>query len=102
MNTALETSDVSYLHKKFYVYILFSNKDHGLYIGYSTDLRKRLTEHAHGRVDATKLRRPLLLIHYEYFINCIDAKAREKFLKSGYGREQLKNFIKRTLEALIK
>jgi len=103
MYTALETSDVSLpLHKKFYVYILFSYKDNGLYIGYTIDLRNRLVEHARGRVDATKLRRPLLLIHYEYFIDSVDAKAREKYLKSGYGREQLKNFVKRTLKILLK
>jgi hypothetical protein len=31
---------------------------------------------------------------FKYFIDKTDAKAREEFLKSGYGREQLKNFLK--------
>lgn len=39
-----ETSDVS--KDRFYVYVLFSLKDRGLYIGYSTDLRNRLSTHA--------------------------------------------------------
>lgn len=89
-----ETFDVS---NKFYVYILFSFKDKKLYIGFTTELKNRLIEHASGRVTATKLRRPFKLIHYEYFINKADAKAREEFLKSGYGRKQLKEFLKNTL-----
>lgn len=40
------------------------------------------------------------LIHYEYFITEADAKARERFLKSGFGRKQLRQAIKRTLEEL--
>ena len=50
-----------------------------------------------GRVKSTRLRAPFKLIHYEYFVNMSDAKAREKFLKSGFGRKQLKESLKRTL-----
>jgi predicted GIY-YIG superfamily endonuclease len=32
----------------FYVYVLHSDKDEGLYIGYTGNLRKRLTEHNTG------------------------------------------------------
>jgi len=90
----METSDVS----KYYVYILFSLKDGGLYIGYTTNLKKRLTQHSNNQVTATKDRTPLKLIHYEYFVDKADAKAREEFLKSGYGRRQLKQILKRTLK----
>lgn len=83
---------------KYYVYILFSLKDKGLYIGFTTDLKKRLNQHAKSQVTATKLRTPFRLIHYEFFIDRKDAKAREEFLKSGYGRKQLKEALKRTLE----
>jgi putative endonuclease len=93
-----ETSDVS--PKKFYVYILYSLHDKGFYIGFSADLKIRLAKHAKGEVTATKFRRPLELIHYEYFINEDDAKAREEFLKSGYGRRQLKEILKRTITKL--
>lgn len=92
----LETSDVSST-QRYYVYILRSVNDGGLYIGYSTNLKKRLGEHAKNHVPATRLRTPFKLIHYEYFIHKRDAKAREKFLKSGYGRDQIKAFLKNTL-----
>ena len=89
-----ETSDVS---NKYYVYVLYSLQDGGFYIGYTTNLKLRLSKHAKGEVPATTLRIPFKLIHYEYFINEKDAKARENFLKSGFGRKQLKEILKRTL-----
>jgi len=89
-----ETSDVS---TKYYVYILNSLRDGGFYIGFTSNLKLRLTHHAKGEVPSTKFRSPFKLIHYEYFINEDDAKAREAFLKSGFGRKQLKEILKRTL-----
>lgn len=88
-----ETSDVS---NKYYVYVLYSLHDRGLYIGFTTNLKSRLISHARGEVTATKLRTPFKLVHYEFFINVEDAKAREKFMKSGFGRRQLKEILKRT------
>lgn len=81
----------------YYVYILLSLKDKKFYIGFTSDLKNRLSEHAQGRVKSTQYRRPLKLIHYEYFISQPDAKSREVFLKSGFGRNQLKKSLKRTL-----
>ena len=91
----LETSDVS--KNKYYVYILLSLKDQGFYIGFTIDLKQRLIKHAKGEVKATKFRTPFILIHYEYFINEKDALAREEYLKSGYGRKNFKEMLKRTL-----
>lgn len=85
------------MKERYYVYVLLSLKDGKFYTGLTTNLRKRLQEHARGEVKSTQFRRPLKLIHYEYFINEEDAKAREVFLKSGFGREQLKRALKRTL-----
>lgn len=82
---------------RFYVYTLISMLDKKFYIGFTTNLKQRLQQHARGEVKSTKNRRPLKLIHYEYFINKVDAEAREKFLKSGFGRSQLRQSMKRTL-----
>lgn len=92
-----KTSDVLSIG---YVYVLFSIKDAKFYVGFTHNLKKRLKEHSSGNVDSTRFRRPLKLIHYEYFINEDDAKAREVFLKSGFGRSQLKLSLKRTLREL--
>jgi len=37
------------------------------------------------------------LVFYEAFLNRKDAAAREKYLKSGYGRQQLKDILKNSL-----
>jgi putative endonuclease len=85
---------------KYYVYILQSSKDLRFYIGFTTNLKQRLHSHATGKVISTKNRRYLKLIHYEYFINIKDAKAREVYLKSGAGHLQLKLILKNTLISL--
>ena len=84
----------------YYVYILFSNKDYQLYTGYTPDLKKRIFSHEKGLVKATHFRRPLQLIYYECYINRIDAKRREKFLKGGKGRSELKIQLKEVLGKL--
>jgi len=77
----------------FYIYILQSLKDNKLYTGYSSSLKKRLSEHETGIVVSTKNRRPLVLIYYEAYRVEKDAKIREKFLKTGQGREFIKKNI---------
>ncbi len=84
----------------YYVYLLFSDLDKGLYIGYTNNLNRRLLEHRSGKTYSTKNRRPVKLIYYECFVNKADAKAREEYLKSGYGRLQLKNILKNTIAIL--
>jgi len=80
-----------------YVYVLKSQKDEGLYIGYTKDLKKRFEQHNKGLSLSTKNRLPFELIFYESFLNSSDARSREKYLKSGYGRQQLKEILKNTL-----
>jgi len=52
----------------YYVYILKSNKDDNLYIGYTNDLRRRLKEHNTSFSKATKSRLPLKLVYYEAYL----------------------------------
>ena len=85
---------------KYYVYILFSLKDKKLYVGFTSDLKKRFSEHTEGKVIATKNRRPLIPVYYEYFTDVKDAKSRERFLKSGFGRSQLKKELQHSLNKL--
>lgn len=85
--------------KRWYVYVLLSLKDKNLYIGFTNNLKRRLKQHVNGEVESTKNRRPLKLIHYEYFVNKADGEAREEFLKSGYGHEQLRKILKKTFKS---
>ena len=82
----------------FYVYLLHSAKDNGFYIGFSTDLKRRLSEHTRGASLATKSRGPWKFIYYEAYTEREDAEGREKFLKSGAGRRflraQLRHYLR--------
>ena len=80
----------------FYVYVLHSTRDWGLYIGYSTGLRRRLSEHKDGASRATGYRGPWNLIYYEAYVEETDAVGRERYSKSGGGkllRSQLRNYF---------
>lgn len=77
----------------FYTYVLKSKKDNELYIGFSSDLKSRLIEHNKGLVPSTRARRPLEIVYYEACINMKKAIAREKTLKTGFGRMYLKRRI---------
>lgn len=79
----------------FYVYVLMSLQDGGLYIGCTKDLKSRIRRHKFGMVESTKTRLPLKLVYYEACLNQKDALHREKYLKTTYGRRYLKNRLKR-------
>lgn len=78
----------------FYTYVLKSIKDGKLYVGFSEDLKQRLSEHNNGFVNATKNRRPLELMYYEACLDKRSALDREKYLKTGFGRRFLKVRLK--------
>ena len=78
----------------YYVYVLHSNKDNKLYTGSTGDLKKRLERHNRGLVLATKARRPLKLIYYEASLSNKDARRREAYLKSAWGKRYLKSRLK--------
>jgi putative endonuclease len=81
----------------FYVYILQSKKDKELYVGCTNDLKNRFKEHNLGLVLSTKNKIPYVIIHYESFLHKKDAFLREKWLKTGWGRNQIKTIIKNYL-----
>jgi len=78
----------------YHVYVLWSNKLQKRYIGFSSDLVKRLSEHNSGKSPFTKTGMPWLLIHSEEYLTETEARRREKFLKSGVGRKFLDSILK--------
>ena len=73
----------------FYVYVLESNADDKLYIGYTKNLVKRIEKHKKGLNLATKFRRPFKLIYFEGCTDEADARRREYYLKTTQGRRFL-------------
>lgn len=76
------------------VYVLYSLKDHKLYIGYTTSLRRRLSEHRRGESASTAPRRPLRLLFCEHYISRDDAQRREKYFKTSPGKRALRLMLK--------
>jgi putative endonuclease len=74
------------------VYVIKSHKDGRLYTGQTENLSRRLNEHntGIGPVRYTKGKGPWELVYKEDFISRSTAMAREKYLKSGAGRDFLK------------
>jgi putative endonuclease len=77
----------------YYVYVLRSLRDKGLYIGSTRDLKARFRLHNDGAVRSTSPRRPFELIFYEAYRSEYDAKRREIYLKSTKGRNTLKAML---------
>ena len=74
----------------YYVYVLQNESDKSLYIGFSSDLKRRLQEHIEGRGGrTTKIKTGWRLIYYEAYIEKLDALGRERFLKGGSGRKYI-------------
>lgn len=83
-----------YSKDALYTYVLYSLKDNKLYIGSTSDLRKRLKEHSGGKVFSTKGRLPIKLIFYEAFLETKDAVRRERYFKTNPGKKSLKLMLR--------
>ena len=75
------------------VYVLKSDKDNSLYIGLTNNLERRISDHNKGNNRSTKSKIPYQLIFTESFESYLEARKREKYLKSGIGRERIKKSI---------
>ena len=68
-----------------------------LYIGYTSNLKRRLDEHNQGRNFSTSYRRPLTCIFAEYFLFKSDAKRRENYFKTTMGKKAIRLMLTSTL-----
>lgn len=83
-----------------YVYVLYSSKTDSFYTGFTHDLEKRLAEHNKGLNFSTKFHKPWRLIYYEAHSSEVDAKRREKYLKTTAGNQALNRMLREKLASL--
>ena len=76
--------------KMFFVYAISSLVKNYIYIGLTIDVKRRLAEHNDGYNKTTKPYKPFKLIYSESYPTRIEARKREKYFKSGVGKEFLK------------
>ena len=83
----------------WFVYVLKSLRNGHLYTGYTSSVIRRLKEH-NSKIggEYTSKNAPFKLLFYEAYLNKKDAIKAEKFFKSGYGREVLKDKLENYLK----
>ena len=73
-----------------YVYVLKRLQKNRYYVGLTGDIDRRFLEHDKGWVKTTRFFKPFKLVHVEFAVDRNEARKLEKFFKSGYGREVIK------------
>jgi putative endonuclease len=79
----------------YYVYVLQNTATGRHYTGHSADLTQRVGQHNHGLTKSTKNRGTWELVYQEECATRGEAMKRERYWKSGKGREELKRMLAR-------
>ena len=82
-----------YCYMPYFVYILQSDLDQSFYIGYTSDLEKRLEYHNSGKSRYTSRKMPWKLVYQEEYKSKSEAIKRENFLKRQRNSEFYKSLI---------
>ena len=78
----------------YVVYILYSKRSNRNYTGMTTNLIQRFHSHNEFGQDSTRLYRPWVVVHVEFFITKVEASRKETYFKSGRGSEKKNQIIK--------
>ena len=79
-----------YFSIMFTVYSIKSIDRNYIYVGLTNDIERRFNEHQEGKNKTTAPYKPFVLIYQENFPTRPEARKREVYLKSGIGKEFLK------------
>ena len=74
----------------FYTYAIRSIKRTYIYVGLTNNYVRRIKQHNNGKEITTRPYAPFVTIIVEEYTTRFDARQREKYLKSGIGKEYLK------------
>ena len=77
----------------FTTYVLRSTTTRCFYTGSTSDLARRLQQHNADVSASTKHRGPWELVHLESFATLAEAVRRERYLKTGKGRDEIKRIL---------
>ena len=77
----------------YIVYAIKSEIDGRIYVGFTENLERRIKEHNAGKNRSTKAYRPWTLVYQEEVNERSFTRKREKYLKSGCGKEFLKSIL---------
>jgi len=77
-----------------YVYVISSKNHKYIYVGLTNNPERRIAQHQDGRERTTEPYRPFEKLLIEEFQTRPLAREREKYLKSGIGKEWIKEKMK--------
>jgi putative endonuclease len=81
----------------YFIYVLRIVRTNRSYVDHTSDLKRRITEHNSSALNPKRcikrIAGPWELIYKEEYSSRAEAMKRQKFLKSGQGREWLKNLF---------
>jgi len=75
----------------YFVYAISSLKQNYIYVGLTNNLDDRINRHNSGRERTTRFYAPFQIIYTEITDDLKSARKRERYLKSGAGKEFLKS-----------
>ncbi|WP_373075571.1 GIY-YIG nuclease family protein [Zeaxanthinibacter enoshimensis] len=73
-----------------WVYAIASFEKNYIYVGMTKDLESRFKRHSRGWEKVTKNYRPFVLIYQECCPDRLEGRKKEKYFKSGVGKEYLR------------
>ncbi|MEK7631193.1 MAG: GIY-YIG nuclease family protein [Patescibacteria group bacterium] len=76
-----------------FIYVIKSTQHKYRYVGITSDIQRRISEHNGGKTKSTKGYAPFTLVLTEHYKDYTEARKREIFLKSGKGRQLLDSLI---------
>jgi len=76
-----------------YVYIVESLPTGRFYVGCTSDLRRRISEHNAGKTKSLRASRPVRLVYHEEYGTLSEARQRERYLKRMKSRAFLLDLI---------
>ncbi|MFH1460381.1 MAG: GIY-YIG nuclease family protein [Candidatus Omnitrophota bacterium] len=82
----------------FYVYTLYDAENDKFYVGYTRDLKRRISEHKQGVVHTTVRFTKIEIVHYEGFVSEEDALRRERYFKTTKGKRTLRLMLQKTIK----
>ncbi len=77
----------------FWVYILQSEQDDSFYVGYTSDLQRRIAQHNSGETRYTATKKPWNLVHTESYPDKSQAIKREIYIKRRASRKYILGLI---------
>ena len=85
----------------YYVYVLQSQVTGRHYTGSTSDVPNRVWHHNSGATPSTRHGIPWLVIYTETYQTKSEAQRRERWLKTGRGRDELKTLLAKDASAVV-